>query len=76
MRGQYFAAAGLRFSIGRTIAPITIPLTTWIGFHNTFYVLFILALISAGIYFIMFRAFEKKGHSTSKTKSEHKPVVS
>ncbi|MDR7071139.1 MDR family MFS transporter [Fictibacillus barbaricus] len=76
MRGQYFAAAGLRFSIGRTIAPITIPLTMWIGFHNTFYLLFLLALISAGIYFIMFRAFEKKGQPASNTKTDSKPVVS
>jgi MFS family permease len=74
MRGQYFAAAGLRFSIGRTIAPISVPLTMWIGFHNTFYLLFILAIIGAGIYYIMFRAFEKKNEISSKVST--KQVVS
>jgi hypothetical protein len=29
MRGQYFAAASLRFTIGKTIAPISIPLSVW-----------------------------------------------
>ncbi|MET3729782.1 MFS family permease [Fictibacillus halophilus] len=71
MRGQYFAAAGLRFTIGRTIAPISIPLTMWIGFENTFYLLFVLAVISAGLYYLMFRAFDKKVQS-NKTEKETK----
>jgi MFS transporter, DHA1 family, multidrug resistance protein B len=68
MRGQYFAAAALRFSIGRTIAPLSIPLTIWIGFEYTFYLLFLLACMSAGIYYVMFRAFDKK-QKQSTTKS-------
>lgn len=71
MRGQYFAAAGLRFTIGRTIAPISIPLTMWIGFENTFYLLFVLAVMSAGLYYVMFRAFDKKMES-NKTEKESK----
>ena len=60
MRGQYFAAASLRFTISRTIAPLSIPLTVWIGYGWTFFVLFILALFSAGLYWLMFYSFEKK----------------
>jgi len=60
MRGQYFAAASLRFTLSRTIAPLSIPLTVWIGYGWTFFVLFILALFSAGLYWLMFYSFEKK----------------
>jgi MFS family permease len=60
MRGQYFAAASLRYTIGKTIAPITIPLTVWIGYGWTFIILSILALLSAGLYWVMFRMYEKR----------------
>lgn len=60
MRGQYFAAASLRYTIGRTIAPISIPLTVWIGYGWTFIILSILALFSAGLYWVMFRMYENK----------------
>jgi MFS family permease len=60
MRGQYFAAASLRFTVSRTIAPISIPLTVWIDYGSTFFVLSILALFSAGIYWVMFYSFEKQ----------------
>lgn len=60
MRGQYFAAASLRFTISRTIAPLSIPLTVWIGYEWTFFVLCLLALASAGLYWLMFYSFEKK----------------
>ncbi|TDK59662.1 MFS transporter [Bacillus salipaludis] len=60
MRGQYFAAASLRFTISRTIAPIFIPMTVWIGYHWTFFFLSIVALISAGFYWLMFYFFEKQ----------------
>lgn len=59
MRGQYFAAASLRYTIGKTIAPITIPLTVWIGYGWTFIILSLLALLSAGLYWVMFRLYEK-----------------
>jgi MFS transporter, DHA1 family, multidrug resistance protein B len=60
MRGQYFAAASLRFTISRTIAPLSIPMTVWIGYEWTFFVLCLLALASAGLYWIMFYSFEKQ----------------
>ncbi|EKN70016.1 major facilitator superfamily protein [Neobacillus bataviensis LMG 21833] len=60
MRGQYFAAASLRYTIGRTIAPLSIPMTVWIGYGWTFFVLFLLALVSAGLYWVMFTVFEKQ----------------
>ncbi|MCD4840255.1 MULTISPECIES: MFS transporter [Neobacillus] len=60
MRGQYFAASSLRFTISRTIAPLSIPMTVWIGYNWTFFVLFILALFSAALYWLMFYTFEKK----------------
>jgi DHA1 family multidrug resistance protein B-like MFS transporter len=60
MRGQYFAAASLRYTLGRTIAPISIPLTVWIGYGWTFTILSILAVCSAGLFWIMFALYEKK----------------
>ncbi|SFE22491.1 Sugar phosphate permease [Bacillus sp. OV194] len=69
MRGQYFAAAGLRFSIGRSLAPLAIPLTMWIGFQWTFFMLFVLTVISAGLYHVMFRLHDRKMAETEKQKS-------
>lgn len=60
MRGQYFAAASLRYTIGRTIAPLVFPLVTWIGFSWTFVILAILAFISGLIYLFMFKEFNKR----------------
>lgn len=60
MRGQYFAAASLRFTIGKTIAPLSIPLTVWIGYDWTFFILGLLALASGIIYWIMFSMYERK----------------
>ncbi len=60
MRGQYFAAASLRFTIARTIAPLSITLSLYAGYNWTFIILAILALISAGLFFIMFERFEKE----------------
>jgi predicted MFS family arabinose efflux permease len=60
MRGQYFAAASLRYTIGRTIAPISIPLTVWIGYEWTFFTIAVLAIGSALIYWIMFSRMEHK----------------
>jgi MFS transporter, DHA1 family, multidrug resistance protein B len=63
MRGQYFAAGSLRFTIGRTIAPIAIPLTTWVGYQWTFNILFLLALVSAILYAFTFRLVSGKAKS-------------
>ncbi|MEW8970298.1 MAG: MFS transporter [Mesobacillus sp.] len=60
MRGQYFAAASLRYTIGRTIAPISIPLTVWIGYGWTFTILSILAVLSAVLFWVMFKMYESK----------------
>lgn len=60
MRGQYFAAASLRFAIGRTIAPLAIPMTAWIGFGWTFLFLGSLPFISAALYYAMFQQLEKR----------------
>jgi MFS transporter, DHA1 family, multidrug resistance protein B len=60
MRGQYFAAASLRYTLGRTIAPISIPLTVWIGYGWTFTILSILAVLSAVLFWVMFRMYEKR----------------
>jgi MFS transporter, DHA1 family, multidrug resistance protein B len=60
MRGQYFAAASLRYTLGRTIAPISIPLTVWIGYQWTFFILSALALLSAVLFSIMFKMHERQ----------------
>ncbi|WP_079505429.1 MDR family MFS transporter [Mesobacillus jeotgali] len=60
MRGQYFAAASLRYTLGRTIAPISIPLTVWIGYSWTFTILSILAVLSAVLFWVMFRMYENR----------------
>jgi len=58
MRAQYFAAANLRFTIGRMIAPFSITASLWIGYQWTFILLCFLALASAFIYYIMFQRIE------------------
>lgn len=60
MRGQYFAAASLRYTIGRTIAPLVFPLVAWIGFTWTFAILAALALLSGFIYLQMFKEYNKR----------------
>ncbi|MFD1394818.1 MDR family MFS transporter [Kroppenstedtia eburnea] len=59
MRGQYFAAASLRFSIGRAIAPLAIPVTAWVGYGWTFILLGICAFISAWVYQLLFRRLNR-----------------
>ncbi|KKI89090.1 MFS transporter [Bacillus sp. SA1-12] len=64
MRGQYFAASSLRYTIGRTIAPIAIPMSLWFGYTMTFSVLGVLACVSAVLYYMMFQKLARKtsGH--------------
>lgn len=59
MRGQYFAVSSLRYTFSRMIAPIFIPMTVWIGYTWTFFVLAILSLLSAGLYWLMFHRLEQ-----------------
>ena len=72
MRGQYFAAASLRFTIGRSLAPIAIPMTIWFGYSRTFMFLAFFALGSAFIYHLMFKRMEKKGSIDPKNPMGHK----
>ncbi|EPZ39415.1 major facilitator superfamily permease [Anoxybacillus ayderensis] len=58
MRGQYFAAASLRFTLGRMMAPLALTLP--FAYHWTFFILTLLAVCSAWLYAIMFRAMEEK----------------
>ncbi|MCA0173470.1 MDR family MFS transporter [Bacillus sp. RAR_GA_16] len=65
MRGQYFAAASLRFTIGRTLAPAAIPLTAILGFQWTFYVISFLAVSAGLLYYMMFTMSEKMAFNRS-----------
>ncbi|MEJ9229209.1 hypothetical protein LAV79_06835 [Peribacillus butanolivorans] len=65
MRGRYFAAASLRFTIGRMLAPLDIPMTGSIGYNWTFGILSALAIASVVLYFIMFSLYEKEQRSNS-----------
>lgn len=60
LRGQYFAASGLRLSLGRTIAPLAIPMTVWLGYSWTFLILSLLALLGMGIYGAVFSMFNRR----------------
>lgn len=60
MRGQYFAASSLRFTLGRTIAPLAIPMTVWFGYSVTFIILGCLAFVSAALYSVMFKMMDKQ----------------
>jgi MFS transporter, DHA1 family, multidrug resistance protein B len=60
LRGQYFATASLRYTVGRTIAPIFIPMAVWFGYERTFAFLSFLALISAILYYVMFVKYENQ----------------
>ncbi|MBO9600229.1 MAG: MFS transporter [Cohnella sp.] len=59
MRGQYFAASSIRFTLGRTIAPLSIPLSSAIGFDWTFWLLSGISVLSAFIFHMMFRAYNR-----------------
>ncbi|MGM0896763.1 MAG: MDR family MFS transporter [Bacillota bacterium] len=65
MRGQYFAAASLRYTIGRMIAPISIPMTAWFGFGWTFIILGTFAVLSGFVYLLMFHLYESKAAATT-----------
>ncbi|WP_066174240.1 MDR family MFS transporter [Bacillus marinisedimentorum] len=70
MRGQYFAAASLRFTIGRTIAPISIPLTLWVGYGWTFAILSLLAVLAAVLYYSMFKRMKAVGNGSTPEPAE------
>ena len=60
MRGQYFAAASMRFTLARTIAPVSITFSLWAGYDMTFIILAVLAVLSAVLYYVMFSQIEKQ----------------
>ncbi|QJD86506.1 MDR family MFS transporter [Cohnella herbarum] len=60
MRGQYFAASSLRFTLGRTIAPMSIPLSSWIGFQWTFAILAGISVLSAVLFNMMFNRYDRQ----------------
>ncbi|MCY9663164.1 MFS transporter [Paenibacillus chondroitinus] len=60
MRGQYFAAGSLRYTLGRTLAPLSIPISSWIGFTWTFILLAGIAVISAVLYNMMFNLYDRQ----------------
>lgn len=60
MRGQYFAAASLRYTIGRMIAPIAIPMTDWFGNSATFFIIAVFALFSYFLYYRMFARYAEQ----------------
>ncbi|RIW32351.1 MFS transporter [Bacillus salacetis] len=60
MRGQYFAAASLRFTLAKTVAPLSITFSLWAGYEATFMGLAFLACLSAVLYFAMFQQIDKK----------------
>ncbi|MDP5276717.1 MDR family MFS transporter [Chengkuizengella axinellae] len=53
MLAQYYAAAGLRFTLGKTLAPMSIPLVTLIGYRWTFIIIALIAFTGAGLYYMM-----------------------
>ncbi|MDF2557607.1 MAG: transporter [Bacillales bacterium] len=54
LRGQYYAASGLRWTVGRLLAPISIMGSQLLGFRFTFLSISILAVFSAWLYFYLF----------------------
>ncbi|RWZ55232.1 MFS transporter [Halobacillus fulvus] len=60
MRGQYFSAGSLRFTLGRLLAPFSLILSNYAGYMLTFMVLGGLALVSAFVYSFLFNRLEEK----------------
>ncbi|MFQ3543774.1 MFS transporter [Halobacillus rhizosphaerae] len=50
MRGQYFSAASLRFTLGRLLAPLSLVISNYTSYSFTFCLLGVLALVSAFVY--------------------------
>jgi MFS family permease len=65
LRAQYFAASGLRYSLGRTLAPIAIPMTVWFGYSWTFVILGTIAFLGMIIYGVMFSLYDRSKLSVS-----------
>lgn len=69
MRGQYFSAASLRFTIGRMLAPLSLVIVNYAGYNGAFWTLGGLALISAIIYGWMFKRLDNTQSISQATNS-------
>jgi len=59
-RGKYYAAASLRYTFSKMIAPLSIPMSAWVGYTWTFITISVLAVLSGLIYYRLFVQFEQK----------------
>lgn len=59
-RGQYFAAASLRYTFSKMLAPLSIPISAWLGYTWTFMIISVLAIFSAFLYFFLFKLVDWK----------------
>lgn len=62
-RGQYYAAAGLRYTFSRMIAPLALTLAAFTSNAVAIGVVSFLAVLGAGIYLMMFTIMEREGVS-------------
>ncbi|MFT8709078.1 MAG: MFS transporter [Sporolactobacillus sp.] len=60
LRAQYYSFAGLRFSIGRAIAPLSLTFAIWIGYFHSFLILAIVAFLGMALYGYLFSQYEKE----------------
>ncbi|MBH0228703.1 MDR family MFS transporter [Halobacillus yeomjeoni] len=60
MRGQYFSAASLRFTIGRLLAPVSLIVSNYLNYTMTFLLLGFFAMCGALIYVWMFTRLDKR----------------
>ncbi|UOR13214.1 MDR family MFS transporter [Halobacillus amylolyticus] len=65
MRGQYFSAASLRFTLGRLLAPFSLVATNYFSYQVVFTVIGLLAIGGAVIYSLMFAKMERASLSNS-----------
>ncbi|WP_245808851.1 MFS transporter [Shouchella patagoniensis] len=59
-RATYISASNLQYTVGRTLAPISILLSGKLGTSTIFYLLLGFSLIGALLYVSMFRGYESK----------------
>ncbi len=65
MRGQYFSAASLRFTLGRLLAPFSLVATNYVSYQTVFISISLLAVGGAITYAVMFAKIEKEALSNS-----------
>ncbi|UPO89501.1 MFS transporter [Niallia sp. Man26] len=64
-RGKYYAAASLRYTFSKMIAPLSIPMSAWVGYTWTFFFISLLAILSGVIYYRLFVKFEQRKMETA-----------